>query len=100
MKSIEKILPIICVTISFAICLLVLGLLLYNNYFYSGNHWFLFGTWVDKLLNQNKIFSAIGGAFPLLIPLLFKISKRNLLFSLFGIIVFFFLLYSFNVLVD
>lgn len=100
MKSLENLLTIICVTTSCAICLLALGLLLYNYFFYSGNHWFLFGTWVDKLLNQNKTLCAIGGALPLLIPVIFKASKQNLLISLSGVVVFLFLLYCFHLLTD
>ncbi len=100
MKSTESLLTIICVTTSGFICLSALALLCYNYFFSYGNHWFLFGTWIDKLLIQNKFFCAIGGALPLMVPVIFKLSKQNLLISLMGIIVFLFLYYSIHILTD
>ncbi len=90
----------LCVAITIFFCVVTLSILVYNSYWYTGNHWFLFGTWVDRVLLKYKFWCAIVLSVPLLIPLLLKVSKWNIIVALCSIISFGFLYTSFNTLTD
>lgn len=70
---------------------IILTILLFHTRAYSsGNHWFLFGTWIDRLVVNYRFYLALGGALPLTIPILFKRSFLHFVYILlsFGLFVY------------
>ncbi len=99
-EKLAKSFATICVLITGFFCVITMLLLICHYAFNSGNHWFLFGTWIDKMLVKNKMLCAVILAMPMVIPLFVKVSRQNMIIAICGVIAFFIFYLSFNVFVD
>lgn len=91
---------IVATAFSGSFCVITGCAFIYNFIFYSGNHWFLYGTPVDFVLFQYGYLCAAVIALPMLTPLLMKVSKQNIMVAIGGVIIFFFLSLLFMLIVD
>lgn len=81
----SNIITIICVGFPSLICFLTIVFAIYNFNHSGGNHSLLFGTWLEKILIQNKLLIPFIIVLPMFIPSLIKTSKLNLMFIVLGI---------------
>ena len=99
-KNISYSITTVCMLITGVFTSIVLALLLHQVIAGYGNHWFLFGTWVDRTLSEHRFLVAGLMSFPMLIPLMIRRSRKASCIAVVGIVIFGFLSFAFGVMVD
>ena len=89
-----------CLSITGIMCVITAAALYHTTRMWSGNHWALFGTWIDRLLVRQPTATALAASAPMVVPVLRKVSVVNAVVLLFGVAAFLFLLCSFTIIAD
>jgi hypothetical protein len=80
--------------------LLSTGVFLYEKINGQGNHWFLFGTWIDRLVVAYPFIISLVFILPLVIPVFFSKSLIYRIIAICAVPLFFYYIFIFKYLGD